>query len=234
MIITGLQKMTLLDFPGRVACTVFLHGCNFRCPFCHNGQLLQGQGEVGLSVEALLKFLEQRRGLLDGVCVTGGEPTLNPDLPELLRRIRALGYPVKLDTNGSRPEMLAGLLREKLVDYVAMDVKNSPLLYGATAGLAQPDLDALEQSLKLLIGGDTDYELRTTVTAELHDSTTVLQMGQWVASLCPEEKIKKWYLQYYTDRDTVLCRDLSAPEEGQMSQYADILAPYVNKIEVRG
>ena len=123
MQIGGLQKMTLLDYPGRVACTVFLPGCNFRCPFCHNAPLVLGPGER-LDEQALFAFLEKRRGLLDGVAVTGGEPLLQPELETFLRRIKALGYPIKLDTNGSFPDRLRGLLEEGLVDYVAMDIKN--------------------------------------------------------------------------------------------------------------
>ena len=129
MKIAGLQKMTLLDFPGKVACTVFLPGCNFRCPFCHNGQILDNSVESAMEPEALLSFLKKRQGLLDGVCVTGGEPTLQPDLPAFLRSIKTLGYPVKLDTNGSNPQVLKALVAEHLVDYVAMDVKNSPEAY---------------------------------------------------------------------------------------------------------
>ena len=132
MIISGLQKMTLLDYPGKVACTLFLQGCNFRCPFCHNSDLLGGSAEAFMTKEELLDFLKKRKGLLDAVCVSGGEPTLQKDLPELLAGIKALGYSVKLDTNGSRPEILKALVKDGLVDYVAMDVKNSFRCYGET------------------------------------------------------------------------------------------------------
>ena len=135
MNITGLQKMTLLDFPGRIACTVFLQRCNFRCPFCHNSDLLGPSDESAIAVEELLSFLKKRKGMLDGVCITGGEPTVQRDLPDLLRDIKALGYPVKLDTNGSNPAMLKALVGEGLVDYVAMDIKNSREAYAHTAGV---------------------------------------------------------------------------------------------------
>ena len=133
--ISGLQKMTLLDYPGKVACTVFLQGCNFRCPFCHNSDLLPRSGEPLMTEDAFLQFLKKRQGLLDGVCVSGGEPTLQPGLEALLRQIKALGFAVKLDTNGSRPDVLKTLVSEKLVDYVAMDAKNGPDAYGRTIGL---------------------------------------------------------------------------------------------------
>jgi len=126
MTIAGLQKMTLLDYPGRVACTVFLQGCNFRCPFCHNSGLLTGETQEEIPMEAFLTFLSRRQGLLDAVCISGGEPTLSPELPELVSRVKQMGYLVKLDTNGSRPDVLKALAAENLLDYVAMDVKNSP------------------------------------------------------------------------------------------------------------
>ena len=163
MDIQGLQKMTLLDYPGRVACTVFLGGCDLRCPFCHNGGLVLGPMPAELDSEELLAFLRKRRGLLDGVCVTGGEPLLRPDLPELLSQIKELGYPVKLDTNGGRPAQLRALAEAGLVDYVAMDVKNSPGRYGETAGVPGLDLAPFRESVSFLLQGTVDYEFRTTV-----------------------------------------------------------------------
>ena len=135
MHIAGLQKMTLLDFPGKVACTVFLQGCNFRCPFCHNSDLLGKEGPEGMTDRELLSFLEKRRGILDGVCITGGEPTLQPELENLIRAIKEMGYAVKLDTNGAKPEVLKKLSQQGLLDYVAMDIKNSPKSYGKTVGI---------------------------------------------------------------------------------------------------
>ena len=137
MLIQGLQKLTLLDFPGHISCTVFTGGCNMRCPYCHNGSLALGQGDVSISPEELLAFLDSRAGRLEGICISGGEPTLHPDLPELIRRIKARGFKVKLDTNGSNPEMLLALIDEGLLDYVAMDIKNSPAKYHLTAGLGE-------------------------------------------------------------------------------------------------
>ena len=167
MNIHGLQKMTLLDFPGHVACTVFLAGCDFRCPWCHNAELIDGTAEPVMDDAELLRFLKKRQGLLDGVAITGGEPLLR-DLTPLLEEIKALGYPVKLDTNGTHPERLRGLIEAKLVDYVAMDIKNSPARYAETAGLAQLDLAPIRASIDLLRSATPDYEFRTTVVAELH------------------------------------------------------------------
>ena len=156
MTIAGLQKMTLLDFPGRVACTVFLHGCNYRCPFCHNAELLEGKQEPLMTVEEFLGFLKKRVGLLDGVCVSGGEPTLSPGLRELLAAIRELGFAVKLETNGSRPKVLKELVAGGLVDYVAMDIKNAPGRYGETCGVSKVDLAAIEESAVFLMSGAVD------------------------------------------------------------------------------
>ena len=232
--IAGLQKMTLLDFPGKVACTVFLQGCNFRCPFCHNSELIPRQGKPLMDMDALLAFLEKRKGLLDGVCISGGEPTLCPELEALLGRIKALGYAVKLDTNGSRPDVLKSLVRQGLVDYVAMDVKNSPILYPKNLGFDRYDLEAVEESLRYLIAGNVAYELRTTVVSQLHSEGSMLEMGRWLASLLPPRKPRALFLQFFTDRDTVLFSGLSAPSRKEMENYAAILGQYVEEIVIRG
>ena len=175
MLIHGLQTMTLLDFPGRVACTVFLGGCDFRCPFCHNSDLLDKNAEALMDDEELLAFLRTRQGLLDGVAFTGGEPLLRPDIADLFRRVGALGYSVKLDTNGTSPDKLSDLIGEGLVDYVAMDVKNSRERYAATVGRDRPgdtfadSMERIERSIALLLEGRVPYEFRTTVVREFHD-----------------------------------------------------------------
>ncbi len=234
MKIMGLQKLTLLDFPGKIACTVFLGGCNFRCPFCHNSELLDGCGEALMDMDGLLSFLRKRQGMLDAVCVSGGEPTLQPELPQLLKEIKALGFAVKLDTNGYRPQVLKALVADNLVDYVAMDVKNSPNCYGATTGLTKVDQAALEESLRFLIGGTVDYELRTTVVQELHSDDSIQEMGQWLASLCPGKKPAKLFLQSFVDRETVLLEGLHAPLPQTLSHYLDILTPYIGQASLRG
>ncbi len=231
--ISGLQKMTLLDFPGKVACTVFLQGCNWRCPFCHNSELLPGKGEELMTEDAFFKFLKSRQGLLEGVCVSGGEPTLYKELPAFLEKIKALGFAVKLDTNGSRPEILKALVARGLVDYVALDAKNSPAMYAQTVGKENFDLAPVEESMRFLIDGDIPYELRTTLVCPLHDEKSVVEMGQWLAGLVPGKKPEKLFLQRFADRDTVVFAGLSAPEEDVVAQWAHLLAPYAHKVTVR-
>ena len=229
MDIHGLQKLTLLDYPGRVACTVFLGGCNLRCPFCHNSELLDAHAAEPVMDDAeLLKFLESRRGVLDGVCVTGGEPTLRPELSDLLRSIKALGYPVKLDTNGCFYEHLAYLLSEGLVDYVAMDIKNSPDRYAETCGLMCMDMSPVYDSVELLIKGSVDYEFRTTVVDELHDENCFYEIGRLISGA------KCYFLQPFTDRDTVAFAGLHAPDAERLAGYAEIVRPYVQNVAIRG
>ncbi len=234
MNITGLQKMTLLDYPGKVACTVFLHGCNFRCPFCHNSGLLAGLEEPLMTREEFLTFLSRRKGLLDAVCISGGEPTLAPDLADLLAKIHDLGFLTKLDTNGSRPEVLKKLVNAGLLDYVAMDVKNSPRRYGETTGLQNPNLEKIEESLRFLLSGAVDYELRTTVVEEFHDEDAILEMGHWLRNLDPERKPKRFFLQPFVDRESVLAGGLHAPDSGKMANYRELLASFVEEISIRG
>lgn len=231
--ISGLQKMTLLDYPGRVACTAFLHGCNYRCPFCHNSGLLGGEAEQLMDENTFLAFLKKRRGLLDGVCISGGEPTLNPHLPALLESIQALGYAVKLDTNGSRPDVLASLMEKGLVQYVAMDVKNSPDRYAQTTGV-QADLSAVTKSLRLLLCGDTPYELRTTVVKDFHDAQSIADMGRWLAGIAAPILPRALFLQPFVDRDSVLLPGLNAPSQQELEQYRQILRPYAQQVDIRG
>ncbi len=233
MNIAGLQKMTLLDYPGKVACTVFLGGCNFRCPFCHNSGLL-GAPEPLMEPEALLAFLKSRKGLLDGVCVTGGEPTLHKDLPQLLGSIRQLGFSVKLDTNGYRPEVLADILEAGLADYVAMDIKADPEGYAQTAGLPALDMEKIEKSLGLLLSGRVDYELRTTLVEPLHTERSVLGIRQWLLALAGEKGVKRYFLQPFQDRDTVLFSDFRAPDGEKLRKYQQILAPCAENVIIRG
>lgn len=232
--IAGLQKMTLLDYPGKVACTIFTQGCNFRCPFCHNSDLLGKEGPEPISEETLLAFLKKRVGLLDAVCITGGEPTLQKDLPDLIRKIKDLGYLVKLDTNGSRPDMLKGLVEEGLLDYVAMDIKNSPELYGKTAGVPNMTLEKIEESVRFLLTDKVDYEFRTTVADELHDAASFVQIGQWLQGLDPARKAKRLFIQPYVDRDTVLLGGLHTPTAEKLHEMADSAAPFVESVQIRG
>lgn len=231
--ICGLQKMTLLDYPGKIACTVFLGGCNFRCPFCHNSELFMGKPEKLMEDEDFFTFLKSRKGLLDGVCVSGGEPTLYKNLPDFLAKIKELGFLVKLDTNGSNPQMVKELVGKNLVDYIAMDVKNSPALYAQTVGLEKIDLAPIEESLRFLIGGDVDYELRTTLVSQLHDAASIQDMGQWLGALVTGLKPKKLFLQSFVDRDTVLFSGLTPPESETTAEFAKILAPFADTVTIR-
>lgn len=228
MKIAGLQKMTLLDFPGKVACTVFLPGCNFRCPFCHNGQILDNSVESAMEPEALLSFLKKRQGLLDGVAVTGGEPCLHAGLYDLIAKIRSLGYTVKLDTNGNHPDLLKKLLADRLVDYVAMDIKNSPGKYAMTIGLKSIDLTRILRSIDLLKNSQTEYEFRTTVVAEFHEADDFEAIGDMIRGA------SRYYLQSFTDRETVPFGNLHAPSKEEMLRYKDIAESYVGLAELRG
>lgn len=231
--ISGLQKMTLLDFPGKVACTVFLQGCNLRCPFCHNSELLPGKAEPLMNEADFYAFLRKRQGLLDGVCVSGGEPTLQPELPRFLERIKALGYSVKLDTNGTRPQIIKALVAQNLVDYIAMDVKNSPACYGQTTGIDAVKIEDIEESLRFLISGEVDYELRTTLVEPLHTEQSVAQMGQWLSTLVPGKLPQQLFLQSFVDRDTVLFSGFSAPLPETVDIYAKMLSGCAQKITIR-
>ena len=234
MNISGLQKMTLLDYPGKGACTVFLFGCNYRCPFCHNAELLEGKAEPLMTKEEFLSFLSKRTGLLDAVCISGGEPTLSAGLKELMADIKALGFSVKLDTNGSRPAVLKELVEAGLVDYVAMDIKNGPSRYAETCGLPKVDLAAIEESAAFLMSGAVDSEFRTTVVDPLHDEDSILEMGRWLHKIAGDKPVKKIFLQPFVDRDTVVFSGLSAPNPAQMAAFVELLKPFALEINVRG
>lgn len=228
MDIHGLQKLTLLDFPGHVACTVFLAGCDLRCPFCHNGRLVLGGMDPVMDDAGLLDFLRRRQGLLDGVAVTGGEPLLRRELPDLLRAIKALGYAVKLDTNGTHPAALRSLVGEGLVDYVAMDIKNSPKKYAATVGLPGFDLNPIQESAAFLLSGGVDYEFRTTAVAEFHDDASFAGIARWLSGA------RRYYIQCFTDRESVIRPGLHVPTKAQLERWADIVRPSIPNVELRG
>ena len=228
MDIQGLQKMTLLDWPGKVACTVFLGGCDFRFPFCHNSELLSGPMPILMDQEGLLEFLRKRQGLLDGVCVTGGEPLLRPGLPGLLDGIKNLGFPVKLDTNGNHPDRLVRLWEQGLVDYVAMDVKNSPERYPETVGVPGLDLTPVRDSVAWLLEGHVEYEFRTTAVRQLHDAASFQAIGRWL------QGARRYYIQNFVDRDTVLRAGLSGFEKAELEAFASLVRPFVERVEVRG
>ena len=228
MDIQGIQKLTLLDYPGKVACTVFLGGCDMRCPFCHNGELVAAPAPAVMDDRALLSFLNKRQGLLDGVCVTGGEPLLRPELGALLEGIKALGFLVKLDTNGTHPAALRALVEKGLVDYVAMDVKNSPARYAQTAGVPGLDLAPIRESVAYLLSGAVDYEFRTTVVRELHDGQSFRDIGPWL------QGARAYFLQSFVDRDTVLTPGLHPCSQAELEGFLGLLRPFVPAAQLRG
>lgn len=224
--IAGFQKLTLLDYPGHLAATIFLSGCNFRCPFCHNSDLFDP--ESLLSVEEVINALRKRIGVLEGVCITGGEPTLQAGLPDLIRTLKELGYAVKLDTNGYRPAVLKDLCNSGLVDYVAMDIKASPQKYGEAAGLPAIMLPLIEESAAFLKTGCVPYEFRTTAMPELHNEQDFLAIGKWLKGPSP------YYLQAYQESDQVYEKRFTAPSPEWMSRMRDILLPWLPAAKIRG
>lgn len=229
MRIQGLQKLTLLDFPGRVACTVFTAGCNFRCPFCHNASLVVDIPEAsGITEESFLSFLKKRQGILEGVCITGGEPLLQPDIEEFIRGIKELGYAVKLDTNGSFPDKLKHLVEKQLVDYVAMDIKNSPERYAITAGVERLDLESIQKSVDYLKEGHVAYEFRTTVVKNYHEKDSFEKIGQWIAGA------QKYYLQNFVDSGDLIGKDTCGCSEEDMKAYLKVVQKYIPEADLRG
>ena len=230
MLIKGLQKLTLLDFPEKMACTVFTFGCNFRCPFCHNASLvLSGRAtEDSISEEDLFAFLQKRRGILEGVCVTGGEPTLMPDLLPFLQRIKDLGYAVKLDTNGSRPEVLKAAVEAELVDYVAMDIKNSLARYGETVGISSFDTTPVQASAAFLLEGHVPFEFRTTLVAGLHTPADLAEVGAWLAGN------EAFFLQGFVDSGDLIREGLGALSTDETRASLDALRQYVPNAQIRG
>lgn len=228
MKICGLMKTTLLDFPGHVAATVFLNGCNFRCPFCHNGDLLSDQAPAMYTEEEILSFLKKRRGMLEGVCITGGEPTLHLELESFIRSIRELGYLVKLDTNGYRPAILKDLAGKGLLDYVAMDIKAGRNRYAQVAGKPGLDISLIEESAAFLLSGGLEFEFRTTVARELLSADDFRDIAVWLKGT------PRYFLQNYVESEQVLCPGFSGCTRGELLAFADILRPAMGQVDIRG
>ena len=226
MIISGLLKTTLLDYPGGVAATVFLGGCNMACPFCHNSSLITEPKEA-YSMEEFIDFLARRKNILEGVCISGGEPTIHRDLPEFIQTIKHLGFPVKLDTNGSNPSMLRHLIEEKLIDYVAMDVKSAPEVYEGCCGTSV-DMSSISESVMFLKEGRVPYEFRTTVVSELHSSDHIRRMGEFL------QGADKLFLQNYVDSPEVLTKNLHPLPLATLEEYKNILKCYIPNTFIRG
>lgn len=228
MNIEGLNKVTLLDFPGRVACTVFTGGCDLRCPFCHNSQLVLAPGLNPIDEEEIFSMLSRRRGVLEGVAITGGEPLLQPGLRDFICRVREMGYAIKLDTNGTHPARLSGLLREGLLDHVAMDIKNSPERYPQTVGIDGFDVSPIRESVSVIMQSAPEYEFRTTVVAQLHDVDSFHGIGELIRGA------GKYYLQGFVDSGALISPGLHAASREDMERYRDIAAGYVRHAELRG
>lgn len=227
MNIQGFQKMTLLDFPGRVACTVFTGGCNLRCPFCHNGGLVRTPMEHGNMTQTVLEYLAQRRGILDGVCVTGGEPLLQPDITQFLLQVREMGYLVKLDTNGALPKRLGEVLAKGLVDYIAMDVKSSPRGYAKATG-SDLSTDVFAESMELIRGSGIPYEFRTTAVKGIHEGNDFCEIGKWLKAEDP------YFIQTFVDSGNLLGNGCSAFDEHEMQAILEAVKPYLPKATLRG
>ena len=229
MKIKGLAKLTLLDYPGRVACTVFTGGCNFKCPFCHNASLAVRSRELpDISEEEFFSLLSKRRGILDGVCITGGEPLLMPDIADFIGRIKEWGYSVKLDTNGSLPERLEGLLNLGIVDYVAMDIKNSPEKYPMTVGVPDFDMTPVYDSVAILKSGCIPYEFRTTVVRELHSAEDFEKIGEWISGA------REYHIQSFIDSGDLIGGGLSAHTKETLESFLTIAKKYVSNSHLRG
>lgn len=229
MVIQGLQKLTLLDYPGQVACTIFTAGCNFRCPFCHNASLVIDTYKNKIITEdEIFLFLKKRQGILDGVCVTGGEPLIQTGVETFLGKIKEMGFQVKLDTNGSFPDKLKKLVEAGLVDYVAMDIKNSPESYGKTIGIDNYDMKNIKRSVEYLMSDVVSYEFRTTVVRQFHQRGDFESIAKWIAGA------DKYYLQQFVDSGDLIQQGLSGYNKDIMEQALDIVKTTIPNAELRG
>ncbi len=228
MIIEGLQKTTLLDYPGYVACTIFAHGCNLRCPFCHNAGLVVRKPENIISIEELEAFLNKRKGILDGVCLTGGEPLMQKDVIDFLRFLKSFGYKVKLDTNGFYPERLAEAIENGLVDYIAMDIKSSRENYSKAVGIPDIDISKVEESVKLIMGSGIDYEFRTTAVKGLHIVSDFEKIGEWL------QGARKYFIQQFIDSGDIISDGLEAFSKEETQKLLAAVRKGIETAEIRG
>lgn len=229
MDIHGLLKLTLLDYPGKVACTIFAGGCNFRCPFCHNASLVLTQKmDVPLTDTEIFSFLEKRTGILDGVCLSGGEPLMQKDAHDLLKKIKAMGYSVKLDTNGYFPDKLKEIILAGTVDYVAMDIKNCEEKYAATCGLKTIDLSRIKESIDFLLSEKIQFEFRTTVVREFHDESSFEGISKLI------DGAENYYIQSFVSSDNMIGTGFSGYTKEELEHYADFVRPYVKNVLIRG
>jgi pyruvate formate lyase activating enzyme len=228
MTINGMQKLTLLDYPGNVACLIFTQGCNFRCPFCHNSGLLDMNNNCEkIDEKEVFKYLEKRRGLLDGVCISGGEPLLQKDIEDFIRKVKDLGYKVKLDTNGSSPKKLKQLIEDGLIDYVAMDIKNDFLNYDKTAGMCT-NIDNIKKSIEIIENSNIEYEFRTTIVKQFHDVGKLEKIIQYIGPNA------RYYIQNYQDCSSVLQRGLNGFDNEELLNIKNTLGVKYPNLVVRG
>ena len=227
MHIGGFQKMTMLDYPGKIACLIFTYGCNFKCPFCHNARLVTDEAEF-FNEEEILSYLNNRKKILDGVCISGGEPLLQADIFDFMKKVKDLGLSVKLDTNGYFPERLKYAIDNGLVDYVAMDIKNCKEKYALT--VAKPDLDIskIEESVNILMSCGIDYEFRTTVTRQLHTKEDFVKIGEWIKGA------KKYYIQNFVDSGNLIENSSSPLDLQDLKELLQTISPYVENSSLRG
>lgn len=229
MKILGMEKLSLVDFDNHIAATVFTGGCNFRCPYCHNAPLvLDPAGQGALSEEYIFDYLKKRKGVLQGVAITGGEPTLMPDLKEFILKVRDLGYEVKLDSNGTRPDVLATFIEEKIVDYIAMDIKNSKERYAETVDVENFDLSPVEESVKLLKKGNVEYEFRTTLVKEFISADDIRGIADWLAGA------KRYFLQHFKDSGNCIREDLHEVDEKTAEEWKTIAEKKIARVALRG
>jgi pyruvate formate lyase activating enzyme len=229
MQINGFSKTTLLDYPKHLAATIFLGGCNMRCPFCHNASLVTGvTSQPIIPEQEVLSYLIKRKGILEGVCITGGEPSLYPDLIEFIAKIKVLGLKVKLDTNGTNPKMIKSLVADRLIDYIAMDIKNSKEKYSTTVGLSDFNLEPIIESVNFLLTSTLDYEFRTTIVKEYHTEEDMLSIGKWLFGA------KAYFLQSYTDSGDILLPGLHNHPKETLEEYVRLLTPLIPTVAIRG
>lgn len=229
MQIHGFNKSTLLDYPKHLAATIFVGGCNMRCPFCHNASLvLQPHTQPIIPNQEVLAYLNKRKNILEGVCITGGEPTLYNDLPIFIGQIKELGFKVKLDTNGTNPGLIGTLIDKELIDYVAMDIKNSKEKYKLTGGNKDIPLEKIEETVSLLLSDTIDYEFRTTIVSELHSEHDMKAIANWI------KDAKAYYLQAYKDSGDIISTGYTSPSKQTMDLYKELLSHYVKHVDIRG
>lgn len=229
--IGGLQKLTVIDYPGKAATTIFTSGCNYKCPYCHNRDLVfVPEAYEYTSVDDVFAYLDLRKGVLDGVVISGGEPLMQEGLLDFLEAIKKKGYLIKLDTNGNEIEKLKAVVESGLVDYVAMDVKNSPDKYASTVGLNDDvfQLERIKEAISYLLTSDVEYEFRTTVVKELHEKEDILAIARWVRGA------KRYYLQQYVDSDSVIQPGFHAYDREEMEEILEAVKEFVPTAELRG